>query len=385
MSEYGGESTISGVSGHLVSTALSPSMAVQLLLGDDGELRLVREFVMGTTRVAKYGNWKEVGSRKLPMRIEQTENGMTIIREWTDLRVKPETDQESLKRPEARESGWLGTGAGKEEIQVTLTASGYYCIPTIINGKEARAIIDTGQAETIIDSAMAKQLDLRSMESTPTIGLLNDIKSMKSAGRVTIGIGNAHLTVCASIQDLEPLVGRQDGQVNVLLGNQLLHAFLVEFSQGGRCVTLWPEGPFELPPNARTDYLASSPQGHPIILGSIGRSAPEWFIIDTGCPYELCLTEPFAINHGIIRGSEATIAKEGGGATAPLPIHGCVTSIDFAGSRHYYAGTVTTRGALGFLACTEYGGIIGGPLAFSKGHIAFDFARHRVVAWQSGR
>jgi hypothetical protein len=203
--------------------------------------------------------------------------------------------------------------------------------------------------------------------------------AMHDGGEVTIAIGDARLRVRTQTSDLQALGKSFGHHVDVIVGHELLLAFVVQFDLRTKTIALCAPGTFTPPAGAVALPAYASGGGQIVVPGTVETQPPALFIVDTGAPPSLLLMAPYVNEHELLkdRGDLRPIALGGidGHVSA---VTGVLKTFALGGQVYEDVRTIFARADRGALALVEYAGIIGSGL-LRKYEITFDLPHHRLL------
>jgi hypothetical protein len=375
-----GRETIAGAAGNLLAVPMQGRAPVELLLGDDGEPLAQRARNYGIEVTTRFSDWRLVYGLAMPFREEASGGREDRVVTWRTIASPASLEAAAVARPANRECGAFADGHDRATAALQGSPSGHWFAKASIDGKEMDAVIDTGAGATIVDDHTAEQLGMKAVGEYRGFGAgANGTgTAMHDGGEVTIAIGDARLAVRTQTSDLQAL-GRAFGHhVDVIVGHELLLAFVVQFDLRAKTLTLCSPATFTPPAGAVALPAYASGGGQIVVPGTVESLPPSWFMVDTGAPPALLLMAPYVNEHDLLKDRDVRPVALGGIDGRVSAVSGVLKTFALAGHVFGDVRTVFARADRGALALVEYAGIIGVGL-LRKYEITFDLPHQRLL------
>jgi hypothetical protein len=374
-----GQETIAGASGNLLTVPMPGREPVDLLLGDDGELLAQRARNFGIEVTTRYADWRVVDGLRLPFREEANGGREDRVVTWRTIARPLAFDAAAVARPANRECGAFADGRHRATAALKASPSGHWFATASIGGVEMDAVIDTGAGATIVDDRTALRLGMKPVGEYRGFGAGANGTPMHDGGEVTIVIGDARLNICTQTSDLQALGKAFGHHVDVIVGHELLLAFVVQFDLRRKRIALCAPATFAPPAGAVALPAYASGGGQIVVPGTVESLPPALFIVDTGAPPSLLLMAPYVRDHELLkdRGDLRPVALGGidGRVSAAT---GVLKKFALGEQVFEDVRTIFARADRGALALVEYAGIIGSGL-LREYEITFDLPHHRLL------
>lgn len=193
-----------------------------------------------------------------------------------------------------------------------------------VNGREAVFFIDTGGAETIIDTEFAKELGIPQFK--PGIGYFAGGQTAPfGSGRIeTLGLGDWSIErLPVQIVDTRKFSGGFGVQIDGCIGTVVLSRFLSTLDYGKGELVLQPKSaglPDPAPAGSVTVPFWLTGDHAIVAFGTVNQLPPALFFVDTGLTSGVNVRQPVFGEAGIVPETDKeTKAQGGGGVFIALP------------------------------------------------------------------
>ena len=184
-------------------------------------------------------------------------------------------------------------------------------IPVTVNGKPARAVVDTGTSVSVLDLAFAASIGVALGRSGRAAGLAGQVPVRLAHAAVDLGGRPLGLRFLA-VLDLSSISPDPSRPLQMILGADFFAGRVVELDFAARRMTLWPRRSFAVPAEAPLPLVtARGVPSVPIHLGGIATLA----LLDLGNAGSLVIDPDFAERGRLLAGrrrsSTIVIGAEG--------------------------------------------------------------------------
>src|SRR5262249_50044910 len=172
-------------------------------------------------------DWRAVGGLRLPYREENLGGADDRAITWTRIEPREAPPDGALDRPGHRALAAFAAGSEQATVGLQVSPSGHWFMPVTIAGKQFQALMDTGAGATILDDGTAEALGVAATGDFHGFGAGTKGTAMHHGGEVTVELGSARLCVRTHISDLDDLGKRLMHRTDLIVGHELLLAFVV--------------------------------------------------------------------------------------------------------------------------------------------------------------
>ncbi len=182
----------------------------------------------------------------------------------------------------------------------------------VLHGEQIRVLIDTGSAETMVDSKLAQRLGLRPTDNRSVGGDIGSV-TLGSGDELHVEITGAVLTANRYLlSDFTPIFGADGGAPNLILGVDALKDVVLEIDFPGRRLALPPRDSFSPPVGAERLPVARSARGQLAIGIVLEQHDPVAAALDLGSSNPLTVSPALAAAQGLLQGRRVSSAATGG-------------------------------------------------------------------------
>jgi predicted aspartyl protease len=271
--------------------------------------------------------------------------------------------------------------AGQPVARVPIELNGSQIFLRVrVNGSEPLWFaLDTGAGTTVVNTATAAELGLKSEGDHRTRGAGGQVQSSTARG-VRLDIGDARLeNLNATLIALTSIENAMGHKMDGILGYEFLRRYVVEIDYEGRAITLYEPATFEYRGGGEGLPLTFA-LNHPYVHAKVavpGREPVEGkFVLDTGAGLPLILLDPFVREKRLDQSLTKTLKVTGRGVGGEVPMPVGRTARLTLGS-YSLENPITSFPQSGWFAREGSAGNIGGA-ALRRFKVTFDYSRSRM-------
>jgi len=255
--------------------------------GAEGALHGMRIREDNVTRFVRLGNWRQVDGVRMPFLEEvltdsPDSNSRTVVEA---LELNAPIPPAVFERPQdLRKVSFANGSHSTGFIPFEFFNDNRVYIPAQVNGHATQVLLDSGAEMTVVDTAYARELGLKTQGQLTAVGSGGQAQAQLASG-VDITVGDLRLTgLTVAVIDLAE-VARQIGHpLPVILGKESFNPLVVDVDFPNRRVAFHEAASFKPPPRAVRLPLVESAGGQRAVHVSIeGRPAiPVLFDVGNG-------------------------------------------------------------------------------------------------------
>lgn len=326
-----------------------------------------------------YSEHKDIQGVRLPMRWEMTSQGLT-----NSVRIR---EGKAVARAELPSFGFVYRpcaaasfdAAKPPALAVKRARTGHLLVHPTVQGKDLGwFILDSGAGMTVIDRAMADQMDLPAFGEINAVGVGGAVKTrMRKCEQLELGPLTLKNPVLLEL-DLAA-IGRAVGvPLAGIVGYQIFQAGVVEIDTTAPAVNLRDPTRFELTGDGRWQELFID-GNHPIVKGRIPPDEAGYFRLDTGAANTVSFNSPVVERLKLADGKNLGAARiEGGVGGFQRSQAGRLDWLELAGRRFEKPSVTFSLAKTGAFADEHLMGNVGTGL-LGRFIIVFDYGSQRVA------
>ncbi|MFP2956790.1 aspartyl protease family protein [Myxococcus sp. 1LA] len=286
-----------------------------LFLNDaDGALHGLRIRENNVTRFVRLGDWRQVQGVRMPFLEEVLDdnpdaNVRTVV-EALELNVM--IPPAVFERPQdVRKASFANGRHSTGFIPFEFFDENRVYIPAQVNGKATQVLLDSGAEMTVIDTAYARELGLKTQGQLAAVGSGGQAQA-QLAGGVDITLGNLRLTgLTVAIIDLSEVARLVGHPLPVILGKEAFNQLVVDVDFPNRRVAFHEASHFKAPPRAVRLPLVESAGGQRAVEISIEGRPPIPVLFDVGNGGALSLFPAYWQQAGLLTGRRSSKTLSG--------------------------------------------------------------------------
>ncbi|MCP3099281.1 aspartyl protease family protein [Myxococcus sp. K15C18031901] len=280
----------------------------------NGALHGLRIREDNVTRFVRLGDWREVQGVRMPFLEEEFDenpesNGRTVVEA---LEVNVPIPPAVLERPPQALTATFANGRhGTGFMPFEFFNENRVFIPAQVNGHATSVLLDSGAEMTVVDTAYARELGLKTEGQVAAVGSGGQAQA-QFAGGVDITLGDLRLKgLTVVVIDLSE-VSRQLGHpLPVILGKEAFNPLVVDVDFPNRRVAFHEASGFKAPRGAVRLPLVESAGGQREVLLSVeGRPAIP-VLFDVGNGGALSLFPAYWQKEGLLAGRRSSKTLSG--------------------------------------------------------------------------
>ncbi|NTX50155.1 retropepsin-like aspartic protease [Myxococcus sp. CA039A] len=286
-----------------------------LFLDDaDGALHgvLIRED--NVTRFVRLGDWRQVQGVRMPFLEEElTDNPDSDSRTVVEtLELNVPIPPAVLERPEDVRKATFANGRHSTGfIPFEFFNENRVYIPAQVNGRATQVLLDSGAEMTVVDTAYARELGLKTQGQLAAVGSGGQAQA-QFAGGVDITVGNLRLTgLTVAVIDLAEVARHLGHSLPVILGKEAFNQLVVDVDFPNRRVAFHEPRSFKAPPRAVRIPLVESAGGQRAVQLSIEDRPAIEVLFDVGNGGALSLFPAYWQQAGLLTGRRSSKTLSG--------------------------------------------------------------------------
>ena len=227
----------------------------------------------------------------------------------------------SLTRKGPAEPMWITFETGRSQ---------FIRLQVAINGQAATALLDTGATRSVLDLAMAKRMGVVGRPGYSARGMTSNVEGSIAVG-LKVEVGQLELpSIDSAILDLSALANIAGHDVDLVLGQELFEAGIVEIDFPAKRLRIWPSNSSTVSFGTSVSLLRSGERlcTMPIILS--GRE-PVQAAIDLGSNIPLYVSPVYAAQNRLLHGLRSSTSASAGAEGISLSDVATLQSLKFAG------------------------------------------------------
>lgn len=247
-------------------------------------------------------------------------------------------------------------------------------LPVKINGVDARAILDTGAARSVVDPGFAGAMGIATADGGYGMVAPGGSAQVRKAEPIRVAIGRAEfMIVSAAISDLSAVSTAMGWPIGCILGQELFTRYIVDIRFDEQFLTVHSPETYAPPAKFLEHEARSGKEGQRTIAISVEGQAPVEAMIDSGSSSPLLLSAVYAETIGLKarRGSTSLSATGKGVMTTKMVT---VRQLEVGG----LLGRAVPTKLYDEWPLTHAPAIIGLPLLAAAGRLIVDFSGNRI-------
>ncbi|QSQ19493.1 aspartyl protease family protein [Pyxidicoccus parkwayensis] len=265
-------------------------------------------------RFVRLGDWRQVQGVRMPFLEEElTDNTDSDTRtEVETLELNVPVPPAVFERPQdVRRASFVNGHDSTGFIPFEFFNENRVYIPAKVNGHETQVLLDSGAEMTVVDTAYARELGLKTQGQLAAVGSGGQAQA-QLAGGVDISIGDLRLTgLTVAIIDLAEVARAIGHPLPVILGKEAFNQLVVDVDFPNRRVAFHEASSFKAPPRAVRLPLVESAGGQRAVQVSIeGRPAIP-VLFDVGNAGALSLFPAYWQQAGLLTGRRSSKTLSG--------------------------------------------------------------------------
>ncbi|WP_426749701.1 aspartyl protease family protein [Myxococcus sp. Y35] len=286
-----------------------------LFLDDaNGALHGLRIREDNVTRFVRLGDWRQVNGVRMPFLEEVfTDNpdsdSRTVV-ETLELNVAiPPT---VFERPQGASKASFANGRHSTGfIPFEFFDENRVFIPAQVNGHATQVLLDSGAEMTVVDTAYARELGLKTQGQLAAVGSGGQAQAQLASG-VDITLGHLRLTgLTVAIIDLAEVARLIGHPLPVILGKEAFNPLVVDVDFPNRRIAFHEAARFKPPPRAVRLPLVESAGGQRAVHVSIEGRPPIPVLFDVGNSGALSLFPAYWQQAGLLTGRRSSKTLSG--------------------------------------------------------------------------
>ena len=331
------------------------------------------------------GDWRRVNGLRYAFRsdLRPDDPDRRQLTEWEDVIVGGELDAGQFLRPPVQ-SGVVEFDDGVDWTPFTHFLDSYIQLPGTVSGNDARVMLDSGAAITVLDLRFAERLGLRT-RSAGTIRGIGGEAPLRLADGVDVAVPGVSLRgATVAVLDLSEIADVMGRGFQVVLGAELFSRAVVKVDYPGRRVSFAPPQSYE-PPDTASSVTMYSRRGIPRVTCRYETLPEALCAVDTGSNGTVNIVASYVDEHDMLadRPMVSTIATGGVGGMIETLVS-TLRDFEFAGVSVSPAPASFMADAIGSLDTDEIVGNIGASMLRSL-VVVFDYPGMRFHVLQPGR
>ncbi|ABF88131.1 hypothetical protein MXAN_6280 [Myxococcus xanthus DK 1622] len=284
----------------------------------DGALHGLRIREDNVTRFVRLGDWRQVQGVRIPFLEEVlTDNPDSDSRTVVEaLELNVPIPSAVFERPQDVRKAIFAKGHHSTGfIPFEFFDENRVYIPARVNGQATQVLLDSGAEMTVVDTAYARELGLKTQGQLAAVGSGGHAQA-QLAGGVDITLGNLRLTgltvAVINLSEVARLIGHP---LPVVLGKESFNQLVVDVDFPNRRVAFHDASRFKAPPRAVRLPLVESAGGQRAVQISIEGRPPIPVLFDVGNGGALSLFPAYWQQAGLLteRRSSRTLSGAVGG------------------------------------------------------------------------
>ena len=251
---------------------------------DTGELLGMRVTEDRQMRFVQYGDWRKV--RGVRMAFSEVETGTNEAdvehRQFDAIDINVATPIRLFARPVPPKTWSFASGAHATEwIDFDFFNDNQIFIPAQVNGSEVKVLLDSGAGISLIDSTLAKQINVEANGKLPISGVGGQA-TMQIASQIQIRLaGLTFRHIRAGVMDLSQVSEQVGRPMPFILGKEAFNEFIIDIDFAHHRIAFQDPAAFSAPSGAVRVALGRHEDRRSVPLSVEGRS-PVSFDFDLG-------------------------------------------------------------------------------------------------------
>ena len=268
----------------------------------DGSCTWVREASGSTVIWTRLGDWHVVSGVRMPFD-EQTFEGPSLAARvhWRAVKANEAPSAAIFARPMPRSTvAQISGGAPSTPwMEIELAQGRFVYVKGRVNDRETPILLDSGDTNTILSAAFARQSGLAGIGALSLQGATNAQRATLLSG-IDIEIGRVRLSgVTVAITDLDGPEKAMGRSMPVILGKEVFNAFVVEIDYPRSRIRFHRPESFSADPASRSLRLLQD-EGLRLTEASVEGLPPAPFIVDIAAAGSLTLFKAYSEDHGLL-------------------------------------------------------------------------------------